>query len=96
MLDRNFFQFLICAAALLTVLTGPLSVSRGTDGRLAILFAEITEEVEEDGERDDLFEHNVEPIVETIHHIATDTVGSTDTDIPIVCGPHNERGPPVV
>ena len=93
---RSFFQLLILAAVLLTVLTGPLSVACGTDGPWVILFAETTEDVEEDDDRDDLFVRDAELTVEATLPIATCTVGSTDTEIPVVCGPPNERGPPVV
>ena len=64
------------------------------------MIAETTEdageEAEDDDERDELFVGAAEPIVEIVFHSCSFSVISTDTDIPILCGPHNERGPPVV
>ena len=89
-------QFLIFAATVSAVVTAPSAGLFGEDGPLAILLIETVEDAEEEDERKELFEIVSEPIDETILYVATISVSSTFIGIPIVCGPHNERGPPAV
>ncbi len=92
---RILQRFLITAAALLTVLTGLADVSYGKDGPLAILIAETVEDAEEEGDREDLLVLMEEPIREMALHVSTFWVREIEFDLPIVCGPHNLRGPPL-
>ena len=92
---RACLQCLVFAATLLTISNGSLSILYGTDGPLVILCAETAEDIEQ-GQRDDLFARVSEPLVETTNLVSTLPVPSTYIDSPIVRGPQNERGPPVV
>jgi hypothetical protein len=92
---RTIRQIAICTAALLTFLTGPLSVSLGSDEPLAILLADAVEDVEDDDDREVWTFYVAELIVEASHEFSVFRPISIDSAIPIVSGPHNERGPPV-
>jgi hypothetical protein len=91
---RFFLQFLVFAAALLTISNGSLLVLCGADGPLAIFCTETTEDAEED-DREESLVRGSEPIVEATFCVSTLSISSAFFDVPINCGSHNERGPPL-
>ena len=91
---RFFLRFLVFAAALLTISNGSLLALCGADGPLAIYCAETGEEAEEDDREESLVRVS-EPIVEATFCVSTLSIGSAFFGVPINCGPHNERGPPL-
>ena len=89
----NLRHLLVFSALLLTA-AGSLSFVYGTDGALATNpFADV-EDAEED-QRDDTFASCWLPTVQIDLRVSTSSTRPSWRDIPIVCGPHNERGPPI-
>ena len=88
----RIFLLLLTSVA---VLLGQFAVSGGADGPLSFLVPEKTEDLEEDDEREDLFSCDAESVVESAFHVSEVSISSSFIGVPIVCGPHNERGPPV-
>jgi hypothetical protein len=86
-------QLLISAAALLAVI-GPLRAFDVTDGPSATLFADVVDG--EEDERGETILHVSEPIVDTTRLVSTSSHIAAFLDVPIFCGPHNERGPPQI
>ena len=93
MLTPILRQLLISAATLLTV-NGCLSVFYGTDGQLATVFVEA-EDAEED-QREDSITRVLDPIGEAELQTSILSDASTFVEAPVVCGPHHERGPPIL
>lgn len=88
-------QIAVFTAALLTVLTGPLSVSFGSDESLTMVLADAEEDLEEEDDREVWTLYFAELIVEVFHDYSVFSPVSIETATPIFSGPHNERGPPV-
>jgi hypothetical protein len=85
-------HLLIFSAFLLTAV-GSLPVLYGTDGPLTTNpFVEV-EDAEED-QRDDGFAIVWLPTAQVDLPVSISSALPSWRDIPIVCGPHNERGPP--
>ena len=92
MLIENLRRLLLFTAALLTV-AGSLPVYCCNDCQWATFFAEA-EDGEED-QREELIADTSEPVVDKILQLLCSSDLTVSAETPIVCGPHNERGPPV-